>query len=105
MSPFLHRSSKTFYQDIQEDRSKSFGKFMKTYQGLYSMLKICYFSVIVHCNWRVAQWLEHLPHCLVVCLKNGYYGSVETGDRPASSLVVSLGKALIGIASTFKWLD
>jgi len=26
-------------------------------------------------------------------------------DRPASSLVVSLGKALNGIASTFEWLD
>jgi len=27
------------------------------------------------------------------------------GDRPVSSLVVSLGKALNGIASTFEWLD
>jgi len=27
------------------------------------------------------------------------------GDRPASSLVVSLGKALNGIVSTFEWLD
>jgi len=27
------------------------------------------------------------------------------GDRPASSLVVSLGKAINGIASTFEWLD
>jgi len=26
------------------------------------------------------------------------------GDRPASSLVVSLGKALNGIASTYEWL-
>jgi len=28
-----------------------------------------------------------------------------TSLRPASSLVVSLGKALNGIASTFEWLD
>jgi len=27
------------------------------------------------------------------------------GDRPASSLVVSLGKDLNGITSTFEWLD
>jgi len=27
------------------------------------------------------------------------------GYRPASSLVVSLGKALNGIASTYEWLD
>jgi len=27
------------------------------------------------------------------------------GDRPASLLVVPLRKALLGIASTFKWLD
>jgi len=26
-------------------------------------------------------------------------------DRPASSLVVSLGKALNGIASTYEWID
>jgi len=29
----------------------------------------------------------------------------RTGDRLTSSLVVSLGKALNGIASTFEWLD
>jgi len=29
----------------------------------------------------------------------------QCNDRPASSLVMSLGKALNGIASTFKWLD
>jgi len=27
------------------------------------------------------------------------------GDRPEHLLVVSLGKALNGIASTFEWLD
>jgi len=27
------------------------------------------------------------------------------GDRPAISLVVSLGKTLNGIASTFEWLN
>jgi len=28
-----------------------------------------------------------------------------TGDRPASSLVMTLEKALNGIASAFEWLD
>jgi len=31
-------------------------------------------------------------------------GCVSTGDRPASSLVVSLDKAPKGIASTIEWL-
>jgi len=30
---------------------------------------------------------------------------VQYRDRPASSLVVSLGKTLNGIASTFEWLN
>jgi len=29
----------------------------------------------------------------------------QFGDRPASSLVVFLGKALNGIDSTFEWFD
>jgi len=29
----------------------------------------------------------------------------KCGDRPASLLVMSLGKALNGIASTYEWLD
>jgi len=37
---------------------------------------------------------------LVFSIKKG-----ECEDRPAGSFVVSLGKALNGIASTFEWLD
>jgi len=46
------------------------------------------------------SWYSQLLPCLTFSIKEGY-----CKDRPASLLVVSLGKALNGIASTIKWLD
>jgi len=45
------------------------------------------------------SWYSQLT-CLTLSIYKGL-----CGDRPASLLVVSLGKTLNGIASTFEWLD
>jgi len=48
---------------------------------------------------KLKNWYSQLPS-MTLSIKKG-----ECGDRPASSLVVSLGKALNRFASTFEWLD
>jgi len=45
------------------------------------------------------SWYSQLP-CLMFSIKKG-----ECGDRLASLLVVSLGKALNRICVTLEWLD
>jgi len=51
--------------------------------------------LVIYTDWKTKQSKMHASFSLVGLL----------GYSPASSLLLSLGKALNGIASTLEWLD
>jgi len=58
------------------------------------------FNSLAESEQNTFKSLHSQLSCLTFSIKKGY-----CEDRLASLLVVSLGKALNGMASTFEWLD